>query len=225
MYSRTSRCIILFNILIPVDWASSTVTEVNATEPVIMQWRVVSGEKRLCVVKKSVNSSTSSLQWDRLRMVSGKLVTREESTDVHFCVSEGWLYLTYVGLYRSQLNCSGSVHFRLWERPLILLREHILYVKDSDNIRPVAIAVPDDRFLGKLGPIIWLSFLHLYHFYQKERYGFGTLVMPCFGMVAYISIYVLFVQYWRHSWDVLWDWCTFSQTVNLQSLCITSRGT
>ena len=79
------------------------------------------------------------------------------------------------------------------------------------HTRPVAVVVPDDMRLGKFGPILWPSFLHLYHFYGEERYGFGTLVMSCLGMVAYISVYVLFVQYWRHSWDVLWDWCSFSK--------------
>ena len=133
---------------------------------------------------------------------------------MHFWVSEGWLYSTHVGLDRSQLNCRASIHFCLWERPLIPLREHLLPDKDSGNTRPAPIAVPDDMCLGKLGPILWFTFLHLYHIYQDERYGFGTLVMSCLGMVAYISVYFLFIQYWRRSWDVLWDWCSFSQTVN-----------
>ena len=68
---------------------------------------------------------------------------------------------------------------------------HLLYDKNSGNTWPVAIAVSDDMCLGKLGPIIWLSFLHLNLFYQEQRYGFGTLVMSCLGMVAYISVYVL----------------------------------
>ena len=89
-------------------------------------------------------------------------------TEVRFCVSERWLYSAHVGLDRSQLNCCASLHFRLWERPPIVLREHLLPDKDSGNTRPVAIAVPDDMYLGKLGPILWLSFLHLYHIYQKK---------------------------------------------------------
>ena len=130
-------------------------------------------------------------------------------------VSEGWLYSAHVGFDSSQLNFCASLHFRLWERPPILLRKLLLTDKDRGNTRPVAIAVPDDMCLGKLGPILWLSFLDLYHFYQKERYGFGTLVMSCLGMATYISLFVPFIQNWRHSWDVLWDWCSFSQTVNL----------
>ena len=118
---------------------------------------------------------------------------------MRFWVSEGWFnqYAAHVGIDRSQLNCCAPLHFRLWERPLILLREHLLPDKNSGNTRPVAIAVPDDMCLGKLGPILWLSFLHLCHVYQDERYGFGTLVMPCLGMVVYISAYFLFIQYWR----------------------------
>ena len=73
--------------------------------------------------------------------------------------------------------------------------KHILYDKDSGNTRPVAIAVSDDMCLGKLGPIIWLFFLHLYHFYQDERYGFGKVALTRFGTVVCISVYVLFVQY------------------------------
>ena len=152
----------------------------------------------------------------RPRMVSDMLVRREETDyEVCFWVSEGWLYSAHMSLDRSQLNCCASLHFRLWERPLTLLREHLLPDNDSGNTRPVAIAVSDDMCLGKLGPTLWLSFLHLYHVYQDQRYGLGTLVMSCLGMVAYISVYVLFIQYWRRSWDVLWDWCSFSQTVNL----------
>ena len=92
----------------------------------------------------------------RPRMVSGMLVRREELTEGRFWVSEGWLYLTHVDLNRSQLNCCASLHSHLWERPPVLLREHLLYDKDRDNTSPVAITVPDDMFLGKLGPIIWL---------------------------------------------------------------------
>ena len=93
--------------------------------------------------------------------------------------------------------------------------KHLLYDKNNDNVWPIAIAVCDDTCHGKLGPILWVSFLHLCHFYQEERYGFGSPVMSCLGMVTYTSVYVLFVQYWRLSWDVLWDCTFFSQTVNL----------
>ena len=132
-----------------------------------------------------------------------------------FWFSEGWLYSAHVGLDRSQLNCCASLHFRLRERPPIIWKEHLLPNKDIGNTRPVAVSVPDDMCHGKLGLILWLSFLHLYHVYQDKRYGFGTLVMSCLGMVGYISVYFLFIQYWRRSWNVLWDWCYFSQTVNL----------
>ena len=40
--------------------------------------------------------------------------------------------------------------------------KHLFYDKDSGNARPMAIAVSDDICYGKLGPILWLSFLHLY---------------------------------------------------------------
>ena len=40
--------------------------------------------------------------------------------------------------------------------------KHLLYDKNSGNTWLVAIPVS----LGKLGPILWLSFLHLYHVKQ-----------------------------------------------------------
>ena len=42
IYSPLSWSIISFNILIPVDWAPSTVTEVDTTTLVTMQWIVLS---------------------------------------------------------------------------------------------------------------------------------------------------------------------------------------
>ena len=60
--------------------------------------------------------------------------------------------------------------------------KHLLYDKASTNTRPVTTAVSDNMCLGKLGPILWLSFFRLYHFYHDERYDFGTPVMSCLGM-------------------------------------------
>ena len=47
--------------------------------------------------------------------------------------------------------------------------KHLLCNKISGNTWPVAVAVSDDMRLGKIGPILWVSFLRLYHFYQEER--------------------------------------------------------
>ena len=44
-----------------MDWASSTLAEVDATTPVAMQCRMGSGEKGSCVVKKVISLSISCL--------------------------------------------------------------------------------------------------------------------------------------------------------------------
>ena len=120
----------IFKYPIPVDWTSSTVTEVDATTPVTMQWRVVSGEKRLHVVKKFNNLSTSCLPWviygnSRPGMASVMLVRREE-TDWGEFLSFWWLtVLSTSGFIQksAELLCLTSFPSIGWAT--ILLREDI----------------------------------------------------------------------------------------------------
>ena len=118
-------------------------------------------------------------------MVSGMLVGREETDWDEFLKADSTQHMwveTEVSLIA--VTHSISVHGRShrYEKA----HKHLLYDKNKGNTWPVAIAVPDDMCLGELGPILWVSFLHMYNFYQEERYGFGIPVMSCLGMAAFM---------------------------------------
>ena len=117
------------------------------------------------------------------------LVRREETDWGAFLGFWRLIVLSTRGLDRSHLNGCALLHFCLWERPLILLREHLLPDKDSGNTRLVAIAVPDDMCLGTLDPVLWLSFLRLYHVYQDERYALTPWWCPALvGLHTFLYI-------------------------------------